>query len=174
MATGTTLDLQLIDTYKLNQIAFADSSQYLSPPTNPSFEITVPGYSKINVTFVPGVVNIYNPVILELGTEDPTVYLPDGIYIVKYSVAPNTTTYVEKSFMRVGYIDSIYKRTFLQIDDSCDCNIPKRRELKNQLRDIKLLIDGAVASADNCDVDTANALYRKAYKLINDMKLCEC
>lgn len=171
---ATTLDLQLIDTYKLNQIAFADSSVYNSTPTNPSFEITVPGYSKINVTFVPGVVNIYNPVILELSTDNTSMYLPDGVYIVKYSVNPNTTTFVQKSFMRVGYIDSLYKRAFLQIDNDCECNPNKRKELKDQLRDIRLLIDGSVAALDNCDTDTANELYRRAYKFIQNLKLCEC
>lgn len=171
---ATTLDLQLVETYKLNQLAVADSSVYSESPTNPSMEITAPGYSKINVTFVPGVVNIYNAVNLEISTDNTSAYLPDGLYTMKYSVNPNATTYVQKTFMRTGYIEMLYKRAFLQIDNNCDCEPNKQKRLKDELRDIKLLIDGSVAAADNCDPETANTLYRKAYKFITNLKLCEC
>lgn len=175
MATTTTsLDLQIVETYKLNQIAFADSSYYANTPTNPSFEITIPGYSKKNVTFTPRVVNIYNPVTLDLLDDNPTANLPDGLYTVKYSVTPNATTYIEKSFMRVAYIESLYKRAFLQIDNGCECNLPAKKKLKDELRGIKLLIDGSIAAADNCDSEGANRMYQTAYSAIQNLRLCEC
>lgn len=171
---GTRLDLQYIETYKLNQISFADSSQYIGAPVNPSFEITVPGQSKLNVPFSPSLVNIYNAQNLKVSNDNPNVYLPDGIYIVRYSIEPNLTMFTEKSFMRISHIDSLYKRLFLQIDNNCDCNTDKQRKLKDQLRDIKLLIDGSVAAVDNCDTEGGTFMYRKAYKFIQNMKLCEC
>lgn len=172
---NTKLDLQLVETYKLGTIAFADISRYIPNANNPSFEITVPGYSKINVPFTPSIVNIYNAVNLEISNDsDENTYLPDGIYNIKYSVAPNNVYFIERSFMRTSYIDSLYKRTFLQIDNGCDCNPSIKKELKEELRDIKLLIDGSVAAADNCDISMANRLYRKAFEMIKNMKLCEC
>lgn len=172
---ATTLDLHLVETYKLGSIAFADISSYSGNPTNVSFEITPPGFSKINVSFTPRVVNIYNAYNLGITTdEDAVVYLPDGVYTMKYSVAPNATVYVEKSFMRVAYIESLYKRAFLQVDTGCDCNSDSKAKLKKQLRDIKLLIDGSIAATDDCDYSMATRLYKQAFLMLQNLELCEC
>lgn len=171
---NTRLDLNLEVTYSLSTLAIADISFYNTPAINPSMEITVPGYSTIGVTFVPGVVNIFNSTILIPSCTDPSVELPDGVYTVTYSVNPNNATSITKNFMRTEIIDCKFMRTFLAIDVQCPCNGHYKGKLKDELRDIKILIDGAIASASECDIVTTELLYSKADSLLCKIKPCEC
>jgi hypothetical protein len=170
----TTLDINLLDSYKLSQIVFADVSVYDVNPTNSSFEITVPGYDKINVVFVPRVVNIFNATHLIPNITNVSTPLPDGIYKIKYSVNPNTTTFVEKSFMRTSQIECKFYKAFLALEGSCDCNGFDNKRLKNSLRSIWLLIEGSVAASNQCDITSSYEMYHKADSLLNKLKLCNC
>lgn len=168
------LDLQLVDTHNLYSFAIADLSNYGNAViSNASMEITAPGYNKTNVIFVPRTVNIYNSDTLNIVCPDESP-LPDGIYKLKYSVAPNGTNWVEKTFMRVDAIKANYARVFLSVDISCDCNTSYKGVLKNKLRDIKLLIEGSVAAANSCDEEGAYQMYKKANSLLSDIKACDC
>lgn len=171
---NTTLDLQFINTYKLNSIAIADISTYSVNPTNTSMQVFVPGYNIINVTFIPKVVNIYNATNLISGITEISTPLPDGIYTFKYSVNPNTVNLIEKSFMRTSTIDCKYYKAFLALEFGCNCNGFDNKNLKNKLQDIRLLIDGSIAASNQCDTITAYELYCKADNLLNKIKTCDC
>lgn len=171
------LDLLLIETYSTKTLGIADISIYPSGFTisNPSMEITVPGYNKVNVTFTPRNANVYRSEDLGVFCDDECVDLPDGIYTVKYSVNPNVTNYVEKSFIRVENIKCRYMSAFLTLDLNKDCAVPMTDNNRRELENIRLLIEGSVAAANTCDEVNSRALYRKAddrlSKLLNN---CNC
>ena len=171
----TNLDLTILDTYSLTSIGIIDLSTYQVSPTNVSMEITPPGgWNKVNVVFTPRAVNIYNATHFNIDCGLTLPPLPDGVYNMKYSVAPNQTNWVEKSFMRVAQLTAKYERIFLSVDSKCECNGDMRSKLKEQLRNIRLLIDGSVASANQCDILTAMDMYRKAWTLLDKITPCEC
>jgi hypothetical protein len=170
------LDLNIISTHNIKTIGIADSSSY-EPNfiiTSPTLEITPPGNQKISIPYVARSVNIFNSNnlgITNCTNEDLLSPLPDGIYQLKYSIQPSLSNYVEKSFFRVDALKCKYTKAQLSLDidcASCDNN------LRRQLQRIRLLIDGAVASANECDQVSAMKKYKQASKLLDSFKNCEC
>lgn len=171
---ATRLDLDLEKSYNLKVIKFIDLSTYDTTPTNVSFQITPPaGFNRINAGFTPQAINIYTAVDLGISTSTDT-NIPDGLYTVKYSVNPNATNNIEKKFMYVENIKCKYQRVFLLIDVSCECNTTYKNQTKAKLKEIKLLIEGAVSSASQCDYTTATEMYVKANCLLDDISSCNC
>lgn len=168
-----TLDLTIFNTYQSTSLGIIDVSLYDGNIINPSLEITPPGFPKVNVEFTPDNINIYNSIHL-LPNCDSEIPLPDGIYTIKYSIQPNQINYVEKSFIRVEEIKCKYQKILLAVDNNCSCNTSGASDLKRQLRSIKLLIEGSIASTNNCDYKTATEMYRKAYSLLDKLKICDC
>lgn len=172
------LDITLVETYNLYYIAITDISEY--PPNwniqNVSFEVTPPGFLKINVPFTPKSTNYYKSSHLGItcGVDEDCVPLPDGIWKMKYSIKPNSTYWVEKSFMRVNQIRCDYGEAFLKVDllDECSKN---KKQLKDKLQQINILIEGSVAAANACDFERATKYYEKAkFMLDNFNKDCNC
>lgn len=147
------LNIIMVDTHDPKTIAFGDISNYGSTIiNNPSFEITPPGFNKLNVLFTPQSVNIFSSTDLKLGCEYD-YGLPDGIYRIKYSIKPNTQLFIEKSFMNVSSILCNFYKFVLTLPE-------------DKVIDIKLLIDGAVSAANLGDCTLSQELYTQAQKLI--------
>lgn len=164
------LDIGLHDTYSLSSIGFVDLSQYYNNNvSNPSFELTPPGFNKVNLPWVHSHVNIFKSEDILPGC-NINAELPDGVYTVKYSVSPNTTTKVEKTFLRVTKITARLQKAFLSLELGCDC----QQNDKTKIFQVKLLIEGAVASANNCDNRTAIRLLGKANKQLDSLANCDC
>lgn len=159
------LNITLVDTYSLDTIGFADISDYKGLVIkNPSFEISAPGFNKVNVFFTPESVNIYNSADLGMGCD--TVQIPDGLYTVKYSA---NNEFVEKVFFRTLGLWTLFTTFVISISD---CNCPPQN--RSDISEIMLLINGAAASADQCDIVSATKKYRKAEELIERLKKCNC
>jgi len=181
------LALSLIETYSVSTIGFADITDFgTHNPTNAAFEITAPGFNKINVTFTPKSVNIYNASHLSVDC-DHTTALPDGVYTIKYSIFPNSTNFIERNFMRTSLIDCKIERAFLGIDSTLVYNSkhsyihPSTRSScmndmnkKQILRTIRLLVESSIAAANQCDVVGAMDMYRKADSMLNELSSCHC
>lgn len=171
------LDISLAETYNVYYLAIKDISSYPNAYniTNPSIEITPPGYNKKGLTFTPQAVNVFKSSQLGITCEDEDeLPLPDGVYKVKYSINPNTTQYVEKHFMRVNAIRCEYGEAFLKSDFAINCECSKNRKDKNVLLSIQLLIEGSIAAANDCDVEGANKYYAKAKQLLDNFQKCNC
>lgn len=167
-----TLDLYLIDTRDVLTFGLADISSYPNgfSITNPSLEITPPGYNKSTVSITANAANFYRSADLHLDCDDNCgVALPDGIWEVKYSVYPNSTYYIEKKFLRTEAIEEKHLQAFLYLDLS-DCG-EENNKLKRNLRSAKLLIEGAKAASKDCNLDMAFKLYKKAEQIIDNI-LC--
>lgn len=169
---STKIDITLVNTYNKDTLGVADLSLYQVSPTNPSLEITPPGFNKVSLVFTPSSINTYGANHLLIGNEgDP---LPDGIYTLKYSVSPNTINFVEKSFIRTDKIECQYDKLLLAIDNGCTCDLAIIPRLKWELRNVKLLIEGAIAATNLCDIKAAYNMYSKAVVQIKKISLCNC
>lgn len=171
------LDITLVESYNNFFLAIGDISTY---PTNytitsPTLEITPPGFNKISVVFSPKNVNYYksDQIGITCGEENECVPLIDGIYTLKYSIHPSDKYFVEKQFMRVNGIRNEYSKAFLKVD-LMDCSSLNKKKDKAYLRNIAILIDGAVAETNNCDVDLAYKYYKKAKQLLDNFYKSEC
>jgi hypothetical protein len=160
------LNITLVDTYSLDTIGFADISNYQGQVIkNVSFEISAPGFNKVNVFFTPESVNLYNSADLNIDCSGGAI--PDGVYTVKYS-ANNES--VEKYFMVTRNIILSYQELVLSCTLNCDCP-PKSTKT---LQDIKILIEGSIAASNKSQIDVAYKLYGKASELLSRQKNCNC
>jgi hypothetical protein len=168
------LDLYMLDSYQLDTIMIADTSQYPSNFTisNATIEITPPNYSKVAISFEPRGVNIFRANDLSIDCSDDCVTLPDGIYKVKYSVTPNTTNYIEKQFIRVEEIRQSLRNAFAAVQFDTNILDTESKALKEKLRDADFLISGAIAATANCDIQSAYELYKKAEEILNKINCC--
>lgn len=177
MAT-LTLDIQPLQTYDLETLGVLDASTYpASPPViNPTIEITPPGFNSVAIPFNTGTYNLFNSSMLGISAVDePLQPLPDGVYYLKYSVAPTLTTFVSKSFMRVNSIQSKFDTAFMT-SELMECNNKLKEQSKTQLDTIYYLIQGSIAAANNCAITEAEQLYSKANSMLDSFikKGCGC
>jgi hypothetical protein len=172
------LNLNIISTHNVKTIGVADATSYPANfiITSPVLEITPPAFRKVSLPFSAKSVNIFNSnnlLITDCTNEDLLAPLPDGIYKLKYSIQPALTNYVEKSFMRVDLLKCKYTKAKLSLDIECDGCVNKATDTK-LLQRIKLLIEGSIASANECDEVAAMKKYSQAYKLLESFKNCNC
>lgn len=172
------LNITLVPTYSSKSVGIADISQYPTGYyiTNPTIEFTIPGFKKVALPFTTSSINVYNGNNLGVCNVTDINYLsplPDGIYTVRFSISPNNTTYVEKNFMRTEIIECKYSKAFLKLDiTQCDNEIKKYK--KDKLNKIRLFIDGSIASANDCDLNTSYKLYQKADEMLKKFSDGEC
>lgn len=171
------LDILVINTFNSRTLGIADISTYpTNPPavTSPTIEITVPGFLPVALVFVPEDFNVFNSTTLgltPLGAD--TVPLPDGVYFLKYSVAPAYQNYVDKTIMRVDQIQEKFDNAFMKLD-MMECDSAIRTQAKVQLNSIWYMIQGSIAAANNCAVDTANKLYTQANNMLDNFIRNNC
>lgn len=175
MAATPKLDLFFPETYDVYLLGVADITEYPQNWNiqNASLEITPPGFNKVNVVFTPKSVNYYKSNHLDITCDDleECMPLPDGMYTVKYSIHPNLTYVVEKTFMRVEQLMCQFGETLLTIDLETDKGKPDR----TKLHQVFLLIQGAVFAGRKGDGISATANYDKAKKILDGMsKNCAC
>lgn len=170
----TKLDFITLDTHSLLSIAIADTSKYDIDyvVVSPTIRITPPTFEPVSLAFVAKSIQIYDSTNLGISCEwCDKLTLPDGIWKVKYTNYPATDYSIEKSFIRVDRLQSKLDELFLRLDFMECSNSIKKSDLELIDR-IQLYIDGAIASANNCDCTQAMNLYKQATELIKNFKSC--
>lgn len=171
------LDFLVINTYNTKTLGIADISQYDTDPpvvVAPTMQITVPGFTTpVSIPFNVNNFNVYNSIILGLSPFPATTPLPDGVYFMKYSVAPSATNYVEKNIMRTELIQEKFDNAFMKLD-MMECDSAIRTQAKVVLNSIWYLIQGSIAAANNCAIDTANKLYKQANQQLDYFIANQC
>lgn len=170
------LDILVIPTYNIQTLGIADASTYPdSPPvTSPTITIDVPGFGEVSLPFNINDFNIYTSASLGLtSVGDPLLPLPDGIYYIKYSVTPAYVNYVDKTIIRVDQLQEKFDSSFMKLD-MMECDLAIRKQQKVELNSIYYFIQGAIAAANNCAVDTANKLYAQANKMLTNFNKNNC
>jgi hypothetical protein len=170
------LDILVIPTYNLETLGIADNSTY---PTShavqsPTIEIDVPGFGLVSLPFNINDFNVYNSTSLGLtAVGDALLPLPDGVYYIKYSVAPAYINYVQKTIIRVDQLQEKFDSAFMKLD-MMECDLAIKRQQKVELNSIYYFIQGAIAAANNCAVATANKLYNQANIMLNNFIRGNC
>ena len=121
------------------------------------------------------VVPTYNT--LTLGIADASTYpllpLPDGVYYLRYSVTPAYINYVERTIIRVEKLQEKFDNAFMKLE-MMECDLAIRRQQKVNLNSIYYFIQGSIAAANNCAVDTSNKLYTQADNMLNNFIKNNC
>lgn len=156
MADKHILSLEIPKVANCNILSIKDTSKYSSliPIDCPELLITVPGYNA-PVLIEPAAnfdLNLnacdLNVQTSQCGTE--MVSIPDGVYIVKYSVSPNDKVYVEYNTLRICNIMCEYHEVLCHIDiHPCEPDVDKK-DLIDEMHFIRTLIDAAVAHVEYC------------------------
>jgi len=163
----TKLDIAVLPTYNTLTMGVADASIYENDPPNvssPTLEVHVPGFGEV---FIPFNVNGY--LLLDsvaFGISDVQQALPDGVYRLKYTVSPAYDNYVEKTFLRTDKLQEKFDNAFMKLD-LMECDGAVKKQSKVELTTIYLYIQGAIASANNCSLQEAMTLYKKADNMID-------
>lgn len=172
-----TLDLLYLDTHNSTTLAITDISNYPDGFTvvSPTIEITPPGFTRVVIPFVAQSIQIYNSNTLGItgGGCDPAP-LPDGIYKIKYTVAPAYQNYVYKNFIRVDKLLEKFDKIYVKLD-IIQCDLTIKNQEKKQLDLIWEYINGAIASANQCAEKQAMELYQRANTALDKFnKNCSC
>jgi hypothetical protein len=101
--------------------------------------------------------------------------LPDGIYVIKHSVAPNEYVYIEYNHLRITNALNLLNKYYCKIDlGACDPT-PKNKELLKEIQLIEMLLKAAKAKVEFCHEATKGLdLYEYAMKRLNKINCTDC
>lgn len=169
------LDFVVVPTYSTLTLGIADASVYPSSGvTAPSIQIGVPGFGNTTLPFNINDLNIYNSNSLGItDLAEGSLPIPDGIYSLTYSVTPAYATSVTKTIMRVDQLQEKFDSAFMKLD-MMECDLMIKKQQKVILDSIYYFIQGSVAAANNCAVDTATKLYNQADKMLDNFIRNNC
>jgi hypothetical protein len=158
-----------------------DTSVYtdLIPVVCETLAITVPGFAYSNELSVSsGFIENITACDLGLQTADcgsSYVDIPDGIYIIKYSVSPNDQVYVEYNHLRISKALTLYNQVLCQVDvNACDPPFIIKEKLE-ALRMIFMYLQAAKSKVETChEPQKGMSLYNYAMKLLKKLSCINC
>jgi len=156
MAIKHQLSLETPDTNNCKVLRIFDTSTYgegLAKECG-TLQITSPGFNlPINIEVIPFfniVLNGCSLGIQKSGCGDSLQCIPDGIYVIRYSVAPNDAVYTEYNHLRVTQTLNQYYNELCKLEiNSSEPDIDVRNKF-NELRTIKSYIDAAKVKVEYC------------------------
>lgn len=176
------LSLEAPDTLNLCILRLVDTSVYDSNLSVkcPRLQVTVPGftYAKTIEGIQPEFIK--NLTACDLGIQKDACgrvfnNLPDGIYILKYSVSPNDVVYVEYNHLRISWALTQVRAILCDIDVSgCKPDQIVQKKL-DQLREIQDMLMAAKAKVETCgEPKKGMDIYNYAVKLLNKIECRTC
>ena len=178
------LSLEAPDTLNTAILRLEDTSVYTDSMNAecPLLEITLPGFNSPvaldETKIAPGF--MVNLTACDLGLQTDgcgTSFsnLSDGIYIIRYSVSPNTSVYVEYNHLRVTKLLNNYQKILCELDVAgCDPS----KETEEKLRELYLIrqyIDAAKAKVEVChEPKKGMELYTYAKKRLSKFSCSSC
>jgi len=101
--------------------------------------------------------------------------LPDGIYVIKYSISPHDKVFVEYNHLRITKALWEYNELLCDLDLS-DCTPGQETKMKlAKLRQVKTYLDAAKATVEIChDPKKGMDLYNYALKQMKKMNCTDC
>ena len=154
MAAKHILSLEVLSVSNPEVFSIKDTSTYAEnlKIDCPELLITVPGFTQPALIKVTKNFDLtINACALNVQTtncDNTRVMIPDGLYIIRYQVSPHDKSYVEYNHLRITNIMKQY------YDKLCDLDIKPcvpdsdRKRLIDELNDIRLYIDAAVAKVE--------------------------
>jgi len=178
------LDLTITETYNCKTLRVDDSSIYdeLISTDNILLEIKPPGkncFIEFPITDIPWNYKILSCSDLEICAQSQLPYLsllPDGIYEIKYSVAPNLATLVHFYHMRNCQLMKTYTQAVCDFfSRKCDLTQKERLKVEDKLVHIKNLIEASKYKIEECgDKSLGLELYEEAKTLLKDFSNGKC
>lgn len=164
---ATILDVLVVPTYNKKYMEVKDNSVYDVVPVSPTLNITIPSTGEtVSVEFIPASSAVVDSSVLGLSeTGEDLIALPDGVYQLQYTIDPAETNYVNKTIMRIDQLQESFDAAFMKLD-MMECDRAIKKQSKEDLSTIYFFIQASLAAANNCAVDEANKLYRKAAQLL--------
>ena len=154
MANKHQLSLELPDTNNISVLRVFDTSLYAEDlGTNCGLlQITSPGFNTpVNIEVLPQFNLVLNACTLGIQNTGCGSYcntIPDGIFTVRYSVAPNDKVYIEYQYLRITQTLNIYYNALSSLElAACEPDADLKEQLK-ELRLIKSFIDAAKAKVE--------------------------
>jgi hypothetical protein len=156
MASKHQLSLELPDTNNIKVLRIFDTSIYADGIGQDcgTLSITSPGFNlPVNIEMLPGFNTTLTACTLGLqktGCSDALQPIPDGIYVINYSLSPNSIVQVEYNYLRVTQTVNRYYNLLCELEMSaCEPGADVKEKLE-ELRLIKSFIDAAKAKVEYC------------------------
>lgn len=170
MSAKHQLSLSIPVTTNKTYLRIIDTSLYslFAPATCPKLEVTTPGANTSKVFNVD--VNFTMMLTTcQLGLQskdcDNPQDLPDGNYLIRYSVSPNDKVFVEYNHFRVTNLYEKYAKQMCEFDICAAEPEADKKKLIADLVEIKGYMDAAQIKAEYCnDLKSAQELYDFANK----------
>ena len=181
------LSLEALDVMNDCVLRIVDTSVYstIVPVDCPILEITLPGF-KYSIQFgetttpaiAPGFMLNLTACDLELQFDNcgsAFSAFPDGIYVIKYSVAPNDQVYVEYNHLRITKALNCYNKVLCELDVAACDPISETKQKLMDLRLVKMYLEAAKAKVEVChDPIKGMELYTYAMKLLSKFDCSSC
>lgn len=183
MASKHRLSLEVPDTTNSEIFRVLDTSTYdaILKVDCGTLQITPPGFTvPVAIEVIPQFNLVLNACSLGLQATNcgtTAVPLPDGIYIVRYSVSPHDKVYVEYNHLRVTQTLTVYYQYMCELEmAACEPDADVKEQL-DELRLIRSFIDAAKAKVEYChDPEAGMELLTYAKKKLDKYKkfYCSC
>ena len=172
---ATIINILVTPTYDKNVLGITDISVYSDgDPASAAIEITPPGFDAVSIVFNINVLNTFTSETLEITAVDATqVALPDGVYIMTYSIVPADAEAITKYVMRIEQLQEKFDAAFMKLD-MMECDRAIKAQAKVELNTIYFFMQGAVSAANNCAIDEANKLYISANRMLDSFIRSNC
>ena len=173
------LCLRIQETLNNTILHIEDSSVYNNnlEVTCKRLEITLPGFLKPVFIEDASLEKHFNVILdaqalgIQLNGSTEPCFLPDGIYIVKYSVSPNDIVYVEYNHLRTTKLLNMYHKALCSVElNDAEPNKDTMSKL-TLLQEIKAYIDAAKVQVEiGHNPNKGIQLYNYAEKLLKKFK----
>lgn len=156
MASRHILTLEVPETANDRILRLVDTSNYVSnlPIECGTLQITSPGFNAPrNIEALPGfnlVLNACTLGIQTVGCDNSNEPLPDGVYIIRYSISPNDKVWVEYNHLRVTQTLNAYYKKLCEFDIAACEPSGEMKKLLSEMKYIRTLIDAAKAKVEYC------------------------
>tara|TARA_R100001510_G_scaffold48188_1_gene45823 strand:+ start:1618 stop:2163 length:546 start_codon:yes stop_codon:yes gene_type:complete len=181
MAAKHILSLEVLHTSNPEVFSIKDTSTYAKnlKIDCPELLITVPGFNQpalikasrgFDLTVTACALNVQTT-----GCNSNRAIIPDGLYIIRYQVSPHDKAYVEYNHLRITNIMKQYYDKLCELDITPCVPTSERKKLLDELSDIRVYIDAAVAKVEYCASPQAGLeLYNFAKRKLDKITCPTC
>lgn len=153
------LNFSIYEDSSTDSIIFVDKSSYYEYPTNPLLEVKFPNLldKTYQQVILPNQLNVLTRSKLCFGVGD----FSDGVYVFRYSVAPNAKLFKEVYHLRTNKLTAKIKELV---------TIDLTEDETNKIYKADLLIQAGKLEAEKKNIDKAAEYYNLADKLIKKLE----
>jgi hypothetical protein len=181
MAQKHILSLDIPETLNTKIFRVVDTSTYSTDLgiTCNRLQILLPGYlEEVILEILPNSENVFNACTLHLqdtNCDTALSELPDGIYTIRYSVAPNDKVWIEYNYLRIAQTLNTYYNILCSINLTGAEPLATEKEKLNKLRMLKMMLEGAKAKVEFCNnPEQGQLIFNYAKKQLDKLNCTYC